>query len=93
MNVFFLDAIMTTDLLLVLPANAIQIEEHIQITAQLTKAVYSGAERSDNTFRKVSSSDVSEQRTDQKTKTDAVLCQLISLGQTLYLLIYLEHKL
>lgn len=59
-------ALISTDLPLVLPTNAIQIQEHVQVTSQFSEAVHSGAKRPDDAFWEIGSSDVSEQRTDQE---------------------------
>ncbi len=74
------------------PTDAIQVQNHVQITAQLSKAVHRGAKGLDGAFWEISSSNVLEQRADEETQPAVLLCQLIGFCQGRYLLVYLRAE-
>lgn len=75
------------------PTDAVQIEEHVQVTAELPKAVHRRAEWSDGAFWEIGNRYVFKERADEETQPDVFLCQLIGLGQGDYLLLYLRGNM
>lgn len=65
-----------TDLFLACCIDAIEVQNHVDITAQFAEAVYSGAKRPDDTFWEICSGYVSKQRTNEEAQTDVLFCEL-----------------
>ncbi|KAG7216680.1 hypothetical protein INR49_021029, partial [Caranx melampygus] len=63
------------------PADAVQVQEHVQVTAELPEAVHRRAERLNVAFWEISSSDVLEQRADEEAQPAVLLCELIGFSQ------------
>lgn len=74
------------------PADAVQVEEHVQVAAQLSKAVYRRAKRFDGAFWEISSSNILEQRADEEPQPAVLICDLILFSQGDYLLVYLRKR-
>lgn len=74
------------------PTDAIQVQDHVQVTTQLSKAIHWRAKRLDAAFWEVSSSDVLNQRADEESQPAVLLCQLIGFGQRDHLLVYLRGR-
>lgn len=70
--------------------DAIQVQDHVQVAAQLPEAIHRGAKRFDSAFWEICSCDVLEQGADEEAQPAVLLRQLISFRQGDYLLLYLE---
>lgn len=56
------------------PTDAIQVQDHVQVTTQLSKTIHRWAERLDGAFWEISSNHVLEQRADEETQSAVLLC-------------------